>query len=210
MGTKAFRLRNPSSNTYATANRAFSEPLAAGQTLSFLWGMNWDCNTTNGAKGFVIFSGTNEIVVVNNANSSNITCNSVNTGFGYGTNAMRWSFQVNAGNSLQVSANDRDGVGTFTTNLTVVGAPSSVRFYAANMETNINREPYFDELRIEGPYPNLDLGSDRKGLGLWANSNGEVTAWRNLPAALQAGDTLSVRLDNNWIDTSGEIGLALR
>jgi hypothetical protein len=209
MGTKAFRLRTPSSNTYATANRALSQSLSAGQTLSFLWGMNWDCDTTNGAKGFVIFSGTNEIVVVNNANSSNITCNSVNTGFGYGTNAMRWSFQMNAGNSLQVSANDRDGVGTFTTNLTVAGAPSSVRFYAANMEANANREPYFDDFRIEGwASGNMNVGST-KGFGLWANGGGSVTARRNLPASFDSGDSLTLRIDNNWIDSGSRLGLAL-
>ena len=209
MGAKAFQLRTPGGNTYATANRAFSQPLAVGQTLSFLWGMNWDSQNANGAKGFVVFSGTNEIVVVNNANSSNIVCNSVDTGFGYGTNAMRWSFRLNSNNTLQVSANDRDGNGTFNTNLTVVGAPSSVRFYAANMETNFNREPYFDDLRIEGPANwNMSLALSN-GFGLWANGGGLVTARRNLPNPMEAGDVLTVRLDNNWVDDGKRVGLAL-
>lgn len=214
MGAKAFQLRAlaSSNNSYANAERDLSQALAVGQTLSFLWGINWDTDTVNGHKGFNLYAGTNEIVNVNNANTSAITLNGTNVGFNYGNNVMRWSFKLVAANSLEVRANGRDGNGSFFTNLTVLGAPSALRFYAANMGTNdsASREPYFDELRIEGPYPNLDLGSIQRGLGLWASSNGVVTASRNLLAEMQAGDALLVRFDNNLIDPDGEVGLALR
>ncbi|MFM8885883.1 MAG: beta strand repeat-containing protein, partial [Chthoniobacterales bacterium] len=211
MGAKAFQLRAPAggTNTFATANRAFSQPMSVGQALSFQWGMNWDCGTTNGAKGFSLFAGTNELVNVNNGSTEAITCNGVNIQFGYGVNAMRWTFKLLTASSLEVRANDRDGNGTFTTNLTISSAPTSVRFYAANMEPSANREPYFDEFQIEGPANgNMDVGST-KGFGLWANSGGSVTARRNLPATFDSGDSLTIRIDNNWIDTGNRVGLAL-
>jgi len=211
MGAKAFQLQTPGgSGSYATANRALSQPMSVGQTVSFLWGMNWDCNTTNGAKGFSLFAGTNELVNVNNGASEVITCNGTNVQFGYGTNAMRWSFKLLSASSLQVSANDRDGNGTFTTNLPVVGAPSSLRFYAANMDPNPNRQPFFDDFRIESPpVSNITLGGSAKGFGLWANNKSSVTARRNLPASFDSGDSLTIRIDNNWIDSGNRVGLAL-
>jgi len=210
MGTKAFRLggSGSSGNNFATANRALAQPLQVGQTLSFLWGINWDANTTNGAKGFVVFAGTNELVVVNNGTNSDITFNRINTGFGYGTNAMRWVFKMMDTNFLRVSANNRAGTGTFSTNLVVSGAPTALRFYAANMDTGTNREPYFDDLRIETRTDNMDLGTP-KGFGLWANSGGTVTAKRNLPGNFDPGDTLTLRMDNNWIDPGSRVGVAL-
>ncbi|NDB97115.1 MAG: hypothetical protein EBZ78_13330, partial [Verrucomicrobia bacterium] len=108
------------------------------------------------------------------------------------------------------SANDRDGNGTFTTNLPVVGAPSSLRFYAANMDPNPNRQPFFDDFRIESPpVSNITLGGSAKGFGLWANNKSSVTARRNLPASFDSGDSLTIRIDNNWIDSGNRVGLAL-
>jgi hypothetical protein len=146
---------------------------------------------------------------VNNANTSNITFNTLNIGFGYGTNAMRWAFKLLATNSLQVTANDRDGTGVFSTNITMTGAPSGMRFYAANMETNSNREPFFDDFKIEGPdFINMQVGAP-KGFGLWANNGGTVVARRNLPSPLAPGDVLTLRIDNNWIDNGAKVGMAL-
>ena len=147
--------------------------------------------------------------MVNNANTSNITFNNVNAGFGYGTNAMRWAFKLLGTNSLQVTANDRDGIGNFATNITIPGAPSGLRFYAANMGTNGFREPCFDDFKIEGPdYINMQVG-ETKGFGLWANNGGAVAATRNLPSPFAVGDVLTLRIDNNWIDTGARVGVAL-
>ena len=211
MGPKAFQLRGSGTtgNNFATANRPLAQPLQVGQSLSFLWGINWDCDATNGNKGFALLTGANEIVTVNNSTNADIAVNGVKTGFGYGTTAMRWAFKLLTANSLQITANDRDGSGTFTTNITVSGAPSSLRFYAANMENNANREPYFDDFRIEGSlYNNMHVGAP-KGFGLWAFNGGSIVARRNLPATLETGDVLTIRMDNNIIDNGGKVGFAL-
>ncbi|MEY3481451.1 MAG: hypothetical protein RIQ71_2226 [Verrucomicrobiota bacterium] len=57
-------------------------------------------------------------------------------------------------------------------------------------------------------HTNLSV-SAAKGFGLWANNSGAVTARRNLPSAMKAGDIVSVRIDNNWVDTGGRVGVAL-
>jgi hypothetical protein len=210
MGTKTFQFRGSgiSGNNFATANRSLSQPLQVGQILSFQWGINWDCQQQGGNKGFAVLVGTNEIVTVNNGTNSDITFNGINTGFGYGTNAMRWAFKLLTANSLQVTANDRDGNGTFNTNITVPGAPSAMRFYAANMSTEPNREPYFDDFKIEGSsYNNMHVAAP-KGFGLWA-SGGSVAARRSLPSALATGDVLTIRIDNNFVDPAAKVGVAL-
>jgi hypothetical protein len=48
-----------------------------------------------------------------------------------------------------------------------------------------------------------------KGFGLYANSGGLVTARRNLPSAMEVGDVFTLRMDNNWIDSGGRVGVAL-
>ena len=211
-GSKTFRLRGRGTNggNYAAAERPLNLPLSAGQTLAFRWGINWDCGTTNGHKGFVILSGRNEIVNVDNGSTEKITFNGTDIGFGYGTNSMRWVFKMLSANSLEASSIDRDGEGTFKTNIVVSGPPTAVRFYAANMEPDSRREPYFDELRVEGSYDNLSLGEVSKGFGLYAESGKSVSARRSLPDAMKAGDSFSVYLDNNWIEEKGEVGLAVR
>jgi Starch/carbohydrate-binding module (family 53)/Glycosyl hydrolase family 57 len=48
-----------------------------------------------------------------------------------------------------------------------------------------------------------------KGFGLYANSSGWVAARRNLPSAMEVGDVFTLRMDNNWIDSGGRVGVAL-
>jgi hypothetical protein len=61
---------------------------------------------------------------------------------------MTWSFTLTSASTLSVSANDRDGVGTFTTNLTVAAAPQSFRFYASGMQAGDQAKPYFNNLSV--------------------------------------------------------------
>ena len=68
----------------ANAERSLSTALAVGQTLSFQWGINYDSGS-GGNKGFNLYSGGVEILNINNAGSSAITCNGANVGFDYGT-----------------------------------------------------------------------------------------------------------------------------
>ena len=152
MPTSSFGMyANPTnSGAFANADRSFTSAMSVGDTFSFQWGINWDSGT-GGNKGFNIYTGapgTGEIVNVNNGANQDITFNGNNTGFGFGTAAMTWSFTLSSATTLAISANDRDGVGTFATNLTVAAAPLSFRFYTSQNQASGNAEPYFNNLSV--------------------------------------------------------------
>ena len=160
-------LANPSFGMYANpaglgaavfASRSFSNALTTNQTFSVKWAVNWDADT--GGKGFRIFSGgTNGIQLAQvrqggfpgditfqgatNSASANAITN-------YGNGPMTWSFKMTTPTTLEVTSTPRDGSTNiaFTTNLTVAAAPDSVVFYATNMTTSDNRQPYFNDLLI--------------------------------------------------------------
>jgi hypothetical protein len=142
---------NPTnSGAFANADRSFTSAMSVGDTFSFQWGINWDSGA-GGNKGFNIYTGAvgiGEIINVNNGGSDAITFNGNNTGFGFGTAAMTWSFALTDASTLAVSANDRDGTGTFATNLTVAAAPLSFRFYTSQNQASGNAEPYFNNLSV--------------------------------------------------------------
>ncbi len=138
---------NPFGPASATVNRPFAEPMKVGDTLSFLWAINWD--SAGGNKGFSIFSGGDELVNVNNGGSQDITVNGDNTGFTYGTEAMTWSFEMTAADTLVVSATSRNPDNDpYSTSITISGAPDSLRFYAASQDGGDNRNPWFNNLQI--------------------------------------------------------------
>lgn len=152
MASTAFGLyANPgSSGASVTADRSFVGALSVGQTFSITWGINWDSGAS-GNKGFNLYTGGvggTQIINVNNAANSDITVNAVNTTFGYGVSAMTWSFTLLDSTTLQVQANDRDGVGTYSANITVAGAPDAIRLYASDMQSGNNAQPYFDNLQV--------------------------------------------------------------
>ena len=146
MATNSFGLYANPSGAFSTAERLFSSALSAGDTFSFQWGVNWDSGA-GGNKGFVIFSGTNEWVNVNNGGSATITFNGTDTGFGFGTDAMNWTFAYD-GSAFAVSANDRDGTGSFSTNVSVGVAPAGFRFYASGLQSGDQAQPYFNNLSV--------------------------------------------------------------
>jgi hypothetical protein len=148
---------NPSgTNATVTVTRSFNKPLEIGQSLSFLWGINWDSGST-GRKGFVLSHVGGEAIVVNNGNSEAITIESkagsstVNTGFAYGTNAMQWTFTQTSNTTVSVTATPRGNGTTFTTNLTTSGPLASLNFYASGMQAGDNAQPYFNNLQITAP-----------------------------------------------------------
>lgn len=161
LGTRAFGLyANPGgSGAFVNASRSLDTPMAPGQQLRFRWGINFDSgstNGTNGNKGFSLRSGTNEILNVNNAGSQTITVNGADAGFGYGTNAMQWQFTMVAPGLLSVFATDRDGRGTFQTNISFDGGISSLAFYASQLlNGSALRQPYFDQLEVVTPPASL-------------------------------------------------------
>jgi len=151
MSPESFGLyANPAgSGAFVNASRTLNTALQVGDTFSFQWGINWDSgNGTSGNKGFNLFAGTNQVVNVNNGGNSDIQFNTINTGFGFGTAAMNWSFTYSGATTLAVSANDRDGVGIFSTNITVGGGVDSFQLYAANMASGDARNPYFNDLQV--------------------------------------------------------------
>jgi hypothetical protein len=153
MNTNSFGMfANPTnSGCFVNVGRGLSNSLPINGTLSFQWGINFDSGA-GGNKGFSVFSGTNEIINVNNAASEVITLNGVNVGFGYGVSAMNWSFVRTASNVITVTANDRDGLGTYSNSITVAnGAIDAVRFYASAMQAGNNAQPYFNNLLVTIP-----------------------------------------------------------
>lgn len=154
-GTNAFGLfANPQgSAAFVRVERELAQPLQVGDTFSFQWAINWDSGA-GGNKGFDVYTGSpgaGQIINVNNGASDVITFNGANTGFGFGTNPMTWSMFYSNPTTLVITANDRDGSGTFTTNLTVSAAPKSVRFYASVMQSANNAQPYFNNLLVTRP-----------------------------------------------------------
>jgi hypothetical protein len=151
MSTESFGMfANGDAAAFAQGDRDFSAALEVTQVFSFDWGINFDSGAS-GNKGFSIFSGGvlgDELINVNNGGSSDITLNGTNVGFGYGTNAMTWTFTYTAADNILVQANDRDGTGTLSTNITVSGAPDSFRVYASNLQAGDSAQPYFDNFEI--------------------------------------------------------------
>lgn len=155
MSTESFGLYAYPSGSLAwvNASRPLDAALQVGQTLSFQWGINWDggsTNGTNGSKGFNLRVGGTEVVNVNNSGNADILFNGVNTGMGYGTTPMTWSFTYSSADTLSVSANDRDGSGNFSTNVTVGGGLTSFEIYADQLSVDNKdfRQPYFNDFAV--------------------------------------------------------------
>ena len=169
MGTQAFGFyANPTgSGAFVEANRSFSAGgLTNGQTFSFKWGVNFDSGS-GGNKGFNLYSGGtggNQLVNINNGGSEAITLNGANVNFGYGTAAMTWTFTQISSTVLRITANDRDGNGTFTTNLVVNGRVDSFRIYASGMQGGNQAQPYFNDLAITAA---SSTDADTDGLPDW-------------------------------------------
>lgn len=171
MDSAAFAMfANPNgSGAFVNAERSFVGALSVGQTFSFVWGVNFDSGS-DGNKGFSLFTGGvggTEIINVNNAGNSDITLNGGNIGFGYGVNAMTWSFTLLDSTTLQVQANDRDGTGSLNQNVTIAAAPDSFRLYASQMQGGNQAQPYFDNLQIV-PEPSTMVMALMGALGLVA------------------------------------------
>lgn len=55
---------------------------------------------------------------------------------------------------------------------------------------------------------NMNVGTSA-GFGLWANSGGMASAARSMNVSLGSGDNFTIRFDNNFVDTSAQVGFAL-
>jgi hypothetical protein len=168
MPTSSFGLyANPAgSGASITVSRELTGALAAGQSFSFEWAINWDGDNGSLAnKGFNLYAGNQQIINVNNAGNADITINSVNTGFGYGTNPMTWVFLAVDDETLAVSATDRDGTGIYSNTFTVDSAITEFSFYATALAAGDARQPYFNNFQVV-PEPSTWMLSSLMALGL--------------------------------------------
>jgi hypothetical protein len=134
------------SDAFASASRNFANPLGVGDSFSFQWGINWESGSA-GNKGFNIFAGPTKINV-NNGGSPVITVNGNDVGFGYGTNAMTWNLTRTTATNLQVDATNRTGGTAYSGNFTIADAPTGFEFYASNMQSGNEAQPYFNDLTL--------------------------------------------------------------
>ena len=159
VGANGFGLyANPSSSgAWVDALRSFNGAMNVGDNFSFTLGINWDCGS-DGNKGFSLYSGggySTQEFNINNGNSSAITYSGSSSGTmfaNYGTTAMNFIIAYTGANTINVSANGRDGVEAFSQSFTVSGSPTGFKFYASQMQSHDNAQPYFNNLAVN-PVP---------------------------------------------------------
>lgn len=166
MDTESFGMfANPAgSGALVTADRELTGGgLSVGQTFQFEWGANFDSGGA-GEKGFRLYVGGvagTEVVEVTMAGTSTITLNGNDVGFTYGTNVMVWSFTMTDPSTLNVTANDRDGNGTFSTNITVTAGIDAFQLYATELDNSSftdQRQPYFNNFEVVPEPSTIALG----------------------------------------------------
>lgn len=155
MAPIAFALRASPERSGANvwAWRPLELPLAAGEALSFDLGINWDSD--NGSKGFMLVSGSATILsVIQYGFPGQVYLwydnTFVDTGLVYGTRPMRWTFRQVDAQTLNVTVTSREGGvnAAYSTNVPVPGAVTGVWWFAAEMEPDVRRISYYDNLNI--------------------------------------------------------------
>ncbi len=183
---------NPANvGNYVNANRPFIGPMSIGTTFSVDWAVNWDSDGI-GNKGISLFTGGTagtEIININMGNSATITINGNPMFFNYGFIVMNLHFKYISAGNLQVFATGRDGLETFNQTIAVAGPPDAVRFYASGLASGDQRQPYFNNLKLETDLSLASVGSD-------AMIVGDVVA------------TSALSLDNLMIETGNSLSLS--
>jgi hypothetical protein len=192
--TTTFAALNP--NQIIVVNPAASGSVAGNSHLfrgragsAFVNGLTW-FNPTTGATGMVPFPG---------GNVSNGWDWTANIGLGGGANAVTFSGTY-ATSSTQTLTDSPDNYSSWSN-----GGTGGTGFGAWSLTSTGSGGRF---LAQTSDHANMSVGS-ASGFGLWANGGGTSTATRNFNTAMAAGDSFSLRFDNNWIDTGGETGFAL-
>lgn len=154
VGANGFGLyANPqASGATVDALRSFNGALTVGQSFTFTLGINWDSGSGN--KGFSLYSGggyTTQEFNFNNSNTDDITYTGSTSGnmfLNYGVTAMNFIIAYTGVNTINVSANGRDGVESFSQSFTVSAAPTGFKFYADQMQAGDNAQPNFNNLEV--------------------------------------------------------------
>lgn len=146
-----------SSGAYSWARRGFASAMSVGETMSFRWALNFDPNTSTGSNYIYAYSGGALLFMVRHGNYpgeiffSTPDSTSIDTGIAYGDRPMTWTMTLLDANTLRVSATGRDGGDqvAFTRDIVVPGAPDAVVWNAYQLDSDIRRRAYFNDLRIE-------------------------------------------------------------
>jgi autotransporter-associated beta strand protein len=139
---------------FANADRSLSSSMGIGDTFSFQWGVNFDANNANGAKGFSIYTGGTggtQVVNVNIGSSATITLNTTNVLTAYGTSAMTMNLSRDSSSQLTIwTAAGRNGGAGFTNTLTGLAssAVDAFRFYTARQDDGDNRNNSFNNFSL--------------------------------------------------------------
>ncbi|MFM6175821.1 MAG: IPT/TIG domain-containing protein, partial [Sphaerospermopsis kisseleviana] len=149
------------SQAYSSVRRGFASAMSVGESMSFRWAVNWDPNTSAGANYFYVYSGGALLFSVRHGNNpgqiffSPSGAASIDTGIAYGDRPMTWKMTLVDARTLRVSATGRDGGSqfVFTRDIVVPGAPDAVLWYAYQVDSDIRRRAYFNDLRIDSASP---------------------------------------------------------
>lgn len=142
---------NPAGNNFANADRAFISPLGVGSTFSVEWAVNWDSDGS-GNKGINLYAGGTsgtQIININMGGTAAITINGNPMFNNYGTQVMTLNFEYVSEGQLRVYGTGRDGTESYDQTISVAAAPDAVRFYASGLAGGDQRQPYFNNLKIE-------------------------------------------------------------
>ncbi|MDG5766319.1 T9SS type A sorting domain-containing protein [Balneolales bacterium ANBcel1] len=153
LGDPSFALfANPDgSGAFVNADRSLQQPLSVGQTLQFDWGVNWDSDGS-GNKGFNLYvggTGGDQVINVNMGGSATITINGDPMFENYGTQAMTIHIERTSETELRIHATGRDGSESYDQTFTLTSsAVDAFRFYASDLASGDNRQPYFNNFLV--------------------------------------------------------------
>ncbi len=186
-GTEILVLDPAGSPEVATNSYSFKGRAGA----SFTNGLTWT-NTVKGTGGTIAFPGGNV------------------------ANGWAWTAQI----PLADGTNNVRFDGIYPTNGTTTYADSAANYTSWSAGGGAGPgfgQWYFDHsatnagsfLANTNSEANMNVGA-AKGFGLWANNGGSAKVTRAFITPMKAGDSLSVRFDNNWIDNGKDVGFELR
>ena len=182
---------NPAgSGASVRAERSLMNALQVGATLSLDWAVNWDSD--GGNKGFNLYiisvSDENQVININQGGfPGTITINGVSMFSEYGTSPITFNFQRINETDLRVFATGRDGNEDYDETFELASsAITAFRFYASGMGAGDNRQPYFNNFRIESSTVVTSI-----------SGTPDIDAWRMLSSPV-ANTTYGTFLDGLW------------
>ncbi|MFM8654745.1 MAG: hypothetical protein ACKODZ_08490, partial [Verrucomicrobiota bacterium] len=184
------RLVNPTNGIAVTASN-YNFRGHAGLWLTN--GLRWS-NTLNGQTGTISFTGL--------TNSSGWAWSNT-IPLGAGSNQILFFGDYAAPGASQIIGRDHPTNASYNAGWSS-GSSGGTGFGAWSFSNSTNAGFF----RADSSSTNMNVNSSN-GFGLWANNGGIARASRNLPNPMKAGDVLTLRFDNNWINTGSRVGIGL-